>query len=148
MGGAEFSLSSESIDTQRLGTELADEASGALVVFEGRVRNSNEGRPVTGLDYEAYETLALSEGAAIVAQARERFPILRARCVHRVGSLEIGEVAVWVGVIAGHRGEAFDACRYIIDEVKERVPIWKKEHYADGDSIWLEGEADEQSSRR
>jgi adenylyltransferase/sulfurtransferase len=89
------------------------------------------------LEYEAFETLAVKEGERIVAEAIRRFGVTRAACVHRVGTLGIGELAVWVGVSAAHRGEAFAACRYIIDEVKHRVPIWKKEHYADGDSGWV-----------
>ena len=92
---------------------------------------------VTRLEYEAFEALAVKEGERIVEEARQRFPILQAACVHRVGSLDIGELAVWVGVSAQHRDEAFAACRYIIDEVKHRVPIWKKEHYLNGDSGWV-----------
>ena len=77
------------------------------------------------------------EGERILAEARQRFGVARVACAHRVGPLAIGELAVWVGVSAAHRGEAFDACRYIIDEVKHRVPIWKKEYYQDGDSGWV-----------
>jgi len=89
------------------------------------------------LDYEAFAPLAGREGQRILVEACERFGVERACCAHRVGALTIGELAVWVGVSAGHRGEAFAACRYIIDEVKHRVPIWKKEHYRDGDSGWV-----------
>ena len=78
-----------------------------------------------------------TEGNKIIAEAREKFPIIDATCVHRVGLLEIGDIAVWVGVSSGHRGEAFDACRYIIDEIKHRTPIWKKEFYTDGHSGWV-----------
>jgi molybdopterin synthase catalytic subunit len=106
-------------------------------VFEGWVRNENDGRVVVRLDYEGYEAVAVKEGEAVLAEAREKFALTRAGCVHRVGSLEIGDLAVWVGVSAGHRGAAFDGCRYIIDEIKHRLPIWKKEHYADGDSGWI-----------
>jgi molybdopterin synthase catalytic subunit len=77
------------------------------------------------------------EGERILTEARQRFGVARARCAHRVGPLAIGDLAVWVAVSAAHRGEAFDACRYIIDEVKHRVPIWKKEYYLDGDSGWV-----------
>ncbi len=101
------------------------------------MRDHNEGRTVQRLEYEAFEALAIKEGERIVAEAVARFGVTRAACVHRVGALGIGELAVWVGVSAAHRGEAFAACRYIIDEVKHRVPIWKKEHYADGDSGWV-----------
>ncbi|WP_455381870.1 molybdenum cofactor biosynthesis protein MoaE [Salinispira pacifica] len=124
-----FELTSEAIDTAALSHLLADPAAGGLVTFEGRVRNHNEGRPVESLEYEAYERMALREGRAVMESALERFPVIAAACVHRTGHLSIGDVAVWVGVIAAHRGEAFEACRYIIDEVKSRVPIWKKEHF-------------------
>jgi adenylyltransferase/sulfurtransferase len=101
------------------------------------VRDHNEGRSVARLEYEAFEDLAVKEGERIVAEAAARFDVKHAACVHRVGSLGIGDLAVWVGVSAVHRGEAFAACRYIIDAVKYRLPIWKKEHYTDGDSGWV-----------
>jgi adenylyltransferase/sulfurtransferase len=101
------------------------------------VRDHNEGRTVERLEYESFESLAVKEGERIVAEAVAKFGVTRAACVHRVGSLAIGDLAVWVGVSSAHRGEAFAACRYIIDEVKHRVPIWKKEHYTDGDSGWV-----------
>ena len=107
------------------------------MTFEGWVRDHNEGRQVLRLGYQAYAPLAQSEAARILAEAREKFAIIDAHCVHRVGTLEIGELAVWVGVSAAHRDAAFAACRYVIDEVKKRVPIWKNEHYADGESGWL-----------
>lgn len=107
------------------------------MTFEGRVRNHNEGRRVEHLEYEGYEALAVKEGTQVVREALERFAIEHASCVHRLGPLGLGDVAVWVGVSARHRGDAFTACRYIIDEVKDRVPIWKKEFYADGDSGWV-----------
>ncbi len=120
---------------------LLGPGSGGYVSFEGWVRNRNDGRDVLRLEYQAYEALALKEGNRIVAAAAELFPIDAALCVHRVGKLEIGDLAVWVGVSAGHRDEAFRACRYIIDEIKHRVPIWKKEYYVDGDSGWVNCEA-------
>lgn len=107
------------------------------MTFEGWVRDHNDGRPVSALDYEAYAPLAEKEGERILAEAREKFPIIGAVCVHRVGALQLGDLAVWVGVTAAHRGAAFDACRYLIDETKARVPIWKKEHYADGAVAWI-----------
>ena len=116
---------------------LADPAAGGYAAFEGWVRNHNEGHAVTRLEYEAFEALANNEGERIVTEAMARFGVLRAACVHRVGSLAIGDLAVWVGVSSRHRAEAFAACRYIIDEVKHRVPIWKKEHYENGDSGWV-----------
>jgi len=136
-----FKLSSIPIDPLALQRDLgqvAVAAAGACVTFEGWVRNLNEGRPVRALEYEAYVPLAEKEGERIVAEARGKFPIIAASCVHRTGALGLGELAVWVGVTAEHRGAAFDACRYIIDEAKARVPIWKRELYSDGSSTWVE----------
>jgi len=132
-----FQLSAESIDTSLLSRTLADDAAGAFVSFEGRVRNNNEGQKVLSLEYEAYVDMAISEGASVIDEAARRFDLIGALCVHRTGSLSIGDVAVWIGVISGHREEAFAACRFIIDEVKLRVPIWKKEHYVDGATDWV-----------
>ncbi len=132
-----FRITAESLDPVALSRALADERAGACVTFEGWVRNRNEGQPVLSLEYEAYGALAEKEGAKILAEAREKFSVLGAACVHRVGHLPLGELAVWVAVTAEHRGAAFDACRYIIDETKARVPIWKKEHYASGATTWI-----------
>jgi adenylyltransferase/sulfurtransferase len=132
-----FRFSHTAIDTARLRAELANPESGGYTSFEGWVRNHNEGHKVRHLEYEAFEPLAVKEGERIVAEAIKRFGIERASCVHRVGDLAIGDMAVWVGASARHRDEAFRACRYIIDEVKHRVPIWKKEHYENGDSGWV-----------
>lgn len=132
-----FTFSHTPLATAELARALADEGCGALVTFEGWVRNHNEGRRVERLEYESYEALGLSEGKRILVEAIERFGVSHARCVHRLGGLDLGDVAVWVGVSAPHRGEAFAACRYIIDEVKRCVPIWKKEFYAEGDSGWV-----------
>lgn len=132
-----FAMTREPIDVQRLGAALRDDGAGACVEFQGWVRDHNEGRPVIRLEYEAFDELALSEGAAVVAEALDRFDIVAAGCVHRSGELVIGDCAVWAGASATHRGAAFDACRYIIDEVKARVPIWKKEFYRDGHSGWI-----------
>ncbi len=132
-----FTFSDSAIDTLAASRALADPGAGGFVSFEGWVRNLNEGRRVQKLEYEAFTQLAIKEGTRIVEAALHKFAIRHARCIHRVGPLNIGELAVWVGVSAEHRGEAFDACRFIIDEVKHRVPIWKKEHYEDGDSGWV-----------
>jgi sulfur-carrier protein adenylyltransferase/sulfurtransferase len=134
---AAFRFSRTPIDVESLRAELADPACGGYTSFEGLVRNHNEGMSVRHLEYEAFEPLAIKEGERIVAEAIERFGIEHAACVHRIGDLAIGEMAVWVGAAARHRDEAFRACRYIIDEVKHRVPIWKKEHYENGDSGWV-----------
>lgn len=120
-----------------LARSLGNEACGALVTFEGWVRNHSDGREVLRLEYEGYEVLAKKEGARIVGEAVSRFDVFNARCAHRLGVLALGDLAVWVGVSAHHRGEAFAACQHIIDEVKVRVPIWKKEYYANGDSGWV-----------
>lgn len=125
------------IDPAALQRSLANPAAGGYCAFEGWVRNENEGHVVERLEYEAYEPLCVAEGEKVLAAAKKKFPYLEARCVHRVGLLEIGDCAVWIGVVSAHRDEAFKACRYIIDEIKVRLPIWKKEHYANGDSGWV-----------
>ena len=132
-----FSISATPIDVARLQRELEASGVGAVVCFEGRVRDHNDDRAVGGLSYQAYVELAEAEGQRILDEARDRFAIEHVVCVHRVGDLALGDVAVWAGVSAGHRAAAFDACRYVIDQVKARVPIWKREHYADGESGWL-----------
>ena len=132
-----FSFSAEPINIASLNASLRDVTCGGFVSFEGWVRDHNEGQRVTALEYEAFEALALAEGQRVIAEAQQRVGVENARCVHRVGALGLEEVAVWVGVSAPHRDEAFRACRYIIDEVKHRLPIWKKEHYANGDSGWV-----------
>ena len=130
-------ITQEAIDPAALQRSLLNPAAGGYCAFEGWVRNENEGHVVERLEYEAYEPLCISEGEKVLAEAKKKFPYLEARCVHRVGLLEIGDCAVWIGVVSAHRDEAFKACRYIIDEIKARLPVWKKEHYANGDSGWV-----------
>jgi len=132
-----FAMTDQSIDVDELRARMQDPGAGGFCVFEGWVRNENEGHTVARLEYEAYEPLAVKEGDKVIAEAQQKFPHLKAACVHRTGLLEIGDCAVWVGVAAAHRDEAFLACRYIIDEIKIRLPIWKKEHYVSGDSGWV-----------
>ena len=132
-----FRISADPLDPAALKPLLGDAHAGACVTFEGWVRNHNDGQPVQSLEYEAFSALAEKEGARILAEAREKFPIDRAVCVHRTGHLQIGELAVWTGVSAAHRDAAFAACRYLIDETKARVPIWKKEHYTTGATAWI-----------
>ncbi len=132
-----FLLCADALDSQQLALELSSDRAGAFVSFEGRVRNHNIGRIVQRLEYQAYALLAEAEGVRILLEASEKFAIEHACCVHRVGILAIGDIAVWVGVSSAHRDAAFACCRYIIDAVKLRVPIWKNEHYADGASGWL-----------
>ncbi|MCC8362061.1 molybdenum cofactor biosynthesis protein MoaE [Lysobacter sp. A6] len=134
---ARFRLSEIPFDVAALRAELLDARVGGYASFEGWVRDHNDGRAVTGLRYEAYAAMAEAEGERILDEACSRFDILDARCVHRTGDLAIGELAVWVGVSAAHRDAAFAACRFVIDEVKSRVPIWKHERYAEGDAGWL-----------
>jgi molybdopterin synthase catalytic subunit len=121
-----FRFTESAIDTAEARGELLDLAAGAYASFEGWVRNHNEGQVVTCLEYEAFQELAVKEGERIIADALRRFPVKHALCIHRVGTLDLRDMAVWVGVSSAHRREAFDACRFIIDEVKHRVPIWKK----------------------
>ena len=135
-----FALSDQPFDVASLRAQLLDARVGGYASFEGWVRDHNAGREVIGLRYEAYAALAEAEGERVLAEACERFAILDARCIHRTGDLSIGELAVWVGVSAAHRDAAFAACRWIIDEVKQRVPIWKHERYARGDADWLHPE--------
>ncbi len=130
-------MTAEPIDPQALCAALRDDEAGGFASFEGWIRNHNDGHAVARLEYEAYAPVAVTEGERVLAEACERFEILHASCVHRTGMLEIGECAVWVGVSAAHRDAAFLACRYIIDQVKVRLPIWKKEHYRDGHSGWV-----------
>jgi molybdopterin synthase catalytic subunit len=132
-----FRISAEPIDPASLQRVLTNEQAGASVTFEGWVRDRNDGQPVRSLEYEAYAPLAEKEGARILAEAGKKFALTGAAGVHRVGHLRLGDIAVWVGVTAEHRGAAFDACRYIIDEAKARLPIWKKEHYASGTTAWI-----------
>ena len=132
-----FGVSATPLEQMNPAGELADAAAGALVIFQGRVRDHSEGKKVVALEYQAYEELACNEGTEIIKEAKARFDILDANCVHRVGQLDIGELAVCIGVVAAHRAEAFRACEYIIDQIKLRVPIWKKEFFEDGDSGWV-----------
>ena len=132
-----FRLSEQPLDGDALRAEVEDPTCGGFVSFEGWVRNHHHGRRVTRLEYEAYATLALAEGARVMEEARLRFGLRQALCVHRVGELALGEIAVWIGVSTPHRDAAFRACRHIIDEIKHRLPVWKKEHYDDGDSGWV-----------
>ncbi|HEY9681225.1 MAG TPA: ThiF family adenylyltransferase [Oculatellaceae cyanobacterium] len=132
-----FSVTDSVIDIDSLHNGLRNSKAGAFTSFEGWVRDHNEGNSVANLHYECYEALAVKEGLRVIAEAKEKFEIVDATCSHRVGSLNIGDLAVWVGVTAAHRGAAFDACRYIIDQIKLRLPIWKKEQYTDGTSTWV-----------
>jgi len=132
-----FELTTESIDPQALGARIARPEAGAAVVFEGRVRNHHRGRPVTRLEYEAPDDFALSEGAAIVEETERLYSGAKVLCVHRTGALAVGEIAVWIGVSSPHRHTGFAACRHVIEEIKRRLPVWKKEHHSDGAAEWV-----------
>lgn len=145
-----YGLTVQPIDVAALERIVRTDACGALVTFCGVVRErSDDGRPVTGLSYEAHATMAPAEFARIADEARARFGFCEIAVVHRTGELQIGEVAVAVAVASAHRGVAFEVCEYVIDELKARAPIWKKEHYADGgDSIWKQNECNSASHQR
>ncbi len=131
-----FALTADTLSPTRYAEGLRDRRAGGYASFEGWVRIENQGRTVVRLEYEAYSELAVSEGARVVREAAQRFALVGAACVHRVGALEVGDLAVWVGACAQHREQAFAGCRYIIDHVKAQVPIWKHEFYEDGSSEW------------
>ena len=133
----EFKITSNDIGLEMIANIGKDKINGARSVFEGIVRDNNDGLKVKNLEYECYESLAINEGDLILKEAIKKFGVNNAICIHRIGTLEIGDTAVIVLVNSGHRDESFKACRYIIDEVKIRVPIWKKEYYLDGESDWL-----------
>lgn len=116
---------------------VSDEA-GALVTFSGRVRSRNQNRDVLFLEYEAYPAMAAREMEGVRAEALERWPVKEIAIFHRLGKLELGETSVFIAVASAHRSEAFEACRWIIDTLKKKVPIWKKEHFEKG-AVWIEG---------
>jgi len=127
------------IETPEIVAQMKAPPDGAVVVFEGIVRNHSGGRSTLYLEYEAYEAMAIAKMRAIGSEMREKFSIRRYAMVHRLGRLEIGETSVLIVVCSAHRGAAFDACRYGIDTLKRNVPIWKKEFFRDG-AVWAEGE--------
>lgn len=134
-----YDLTAATLDLAALVGAVRSDAMGGLVTFVGYVRErSDDGRPVTGLSYEAHRELALAELRVIGAEASQKFGPARVAIAHRLGSLGLGEAAVAIAVASAHRATAFDACEYAIDELKRRVPIFKKEHYADGGAAWRE----------
>jgi molybdopterin synthase catalytic subunit len=137
MSSIRFSLVSQAIDIASLAAELRDPAAGAVVTFDGRVRNHNAGQAVSCLEYQAYPALAISTGQRILEEEAARHGLLAAQAAHRTGPLAIGEAAVWVGVASAHRGPAFEAARTIMERLKYELPVWKKETYADGRSEWV-----------
>jgi MoaE-MoaD fusion protein len=134
-----YALVRTPIETTEIVARLKAPQDGAVVMFEGIVRNHSAGRSTLYLEYEAYEAMALGQMRQIGAEMREKFSIRRFAMVHRLGRLEIGETAVLIVVCSAHRAAAFDACRYGIDTLKRNVPIWKKEFFRDG-AVWADGE--------
>jgi molybdopterin synthase catalytic subunit len=134
-----FRLTRERIHTQELAEALKAPEDGAVVVFEGIVRNHSQGRRTLYLEYEGYEPMAIRKMEEIGGEIREKFPIDCLGMIHRLGRLEIGETSVAILVTSAHRRAAFEACRYAIDRLKRTVPIWKKEYFEDG-AVWAEGE--------
>jgi MoaE-MoaD fusion protein len=132
-------LTREPIDATKLVAEAKQAEDGAVVVFDGIVRNHSRGRRTLRLDYEAYEEMALRQMRELGSKARERFAIRQVTIIHRLGRLEIGETSVLIIVASAHRSAAFEACRWLIDTLKQTVPIWKKETFADG-TVWAPGE--------
>ncbi|MGC2475787.1 MAG: molybdopterin converting factor subunit 1 [Candidatus Sulfotelmatobacter sp.] len=143
-GGAEgdvpfVTLIRERIVPDEIVPRLERAEDGAIVIFDGVVRNNSRGRRTVYLDYESYESMAIEKLRVLASEARQRFAIRNVAIVHRLGPIEIGESSVLIAVFSAHRAAAFDACRWLIDTLKRTVPIWKKEHFADG-AVWADGE--------
>ena len=132
-------LTQAPIDTAKIIASAKRGEDGAVVVFDGIVRNQTRGRQTLYLDYEAYEEMATRQMAELAREARSQFGVRHVTIVHRLGRLQIGESSVLIVVASAHRGQAFDACRWLIDTLKKTVPIWKKETFVDG-AVWADGE--------
>lgn len=140
-GGASLILvTSDELSIDEVRRLVAADANGAISLFLGVVRNHNDGHPVTALEYDAYVEMAERQLAAVAEETRKRFPIDKVALHHRIGRLSVGEVSLLAAVSSAHRQEAFEACHWAVDRLKERVPIWKKEFGPDG-ATWLEGHA-------
>jgi len=137
--GPHVSIVHQRIDAHTIVTSLERPEDGALVIFDGMVRNNSRGRRTLYLVYEAYEEMALAQIRVLAFKALADFPIRDVAIVHRLGRLEVGETSVLIAVASAHRAAAFDACRWLIDTLKKTVPIWKKEHFEDG-AVWADGE--------
>ncbi|MGN8069207.1 molybdenum cofactor biosynthesis protein MoaE [Mucilaginibacter sp. 22184] len=136
MNNTQILLSAKTLNIQSCIDWIMSPESGGIDVFIGTVRNATKGKPVLKLDFEAYEPMAISEMEKISRQAFEKWPVQKALIHHRTGTLQVGEVPVIIAVSAAHRDAAFEACRYIIDTLKQTVPIWKKEAFEDGE-VWV-----------
>lgn len=132
-------LQREPIDAAALTQQVKDGEDGAVVIFDGIVRNNTRGRRTLHLDYEAYESMAVERMRGLTAEAKQQFSVREIILVHRLGRLHVGESSVWIAVASAHRAAAFEACRWIIDTLKKTVPIWKKEFFEDG-AVWADGE--------
>lgn len=132
-------LQREPIDAAALVAAVKEGEAGAVVVFDGIVRNNTRGRQTLHLDYESYESMALNQMQGLVRDAQQRFGVRRVALVHRLGRLQVGETSVLIAVASAHRAQAFEACRWMIDTLKKTVPIWKKEWFEDG-AVWADGE--------
>jgi MoaE-MoaD fusion protein len=139
IGESTIALTREGIDAEKLIAEAKRGEDGVVVVFDGIVRNHSRGRKTLYLDYEAYEDMALKQMQKLGDEARKKFGVRQVTMIHRLGRLEIGETSVLIIVASAHRAEAFEACRWLIDTLKQTVPIWKKETFADG-TVWAPGE--------
>jgi molybdopterin synthase catalytic subunit len=131
-----FAITETAIDAAKLIDAVGDPGAGASVVFLGTTRNENAGRKVMRLEYEAFAGMATKEMRRLATQAKRRWPLRRVAMVHRIGVVPVGEASVGIAVSAGHRAEAFEACHWLIDRLKEIVPIWKKEHFRGG-TVWI-----------
>lgn len=131
------SLTHEPIDYTALTESVRSPQAGAVILFLGTVREFTEGRQTVALDYDAYNAMALKQMETLIAQARSQWPIVEAAIIHRLGRLELGDISVAVAVSAPHRHQAFDAGRFLIDQLKVVVPIWKRENWADGSTEWV-----------
>jgi len=138
MSVPQVAVSAQPLDLDALVAFVGASGDGAVVTFAGLVRSQNQGRQVRYLEYEAYEPLAVRALERIVDEARTAFPSARVAAHHRVGRLDIGEASIVIAAASPHRAEAFAACRYTIERVKQIVPIWKREYF-DGGDVWLEG---------
>ena len=133
------SVGSGAIDPSAVLERVGSDEDGAVLLFLGVVRDHADGRPVSGMRYDAYVSMAAPVLEEIAAEAAERLTTDRLAVVHRVGELDIGEVSVAIAVSSPHRAQAYEASRYVIEEIKKRLPVWKKEHYVDGSAEWVEG---------
>ena len=132
-------ISKAPIETEKITADVMDDSAGGTVVFIGTVRNKNAGKKVTSLEYQVYARMAEEKMKEIEAETRKKWPVKRMRLVHRVGHLSVGEASVVVAVSCEHRGDAFEACRFAIDRVKQTLPLWKNEMDDSGNRKWVEG---------